>query len=782
MNFYKAHYLAVITATLVLVACGGGSAGGGGGGFGGGLGPGPGDLSSLFENTPDSEEVAQAEAFNARVRQKSALFNQNIIQTSEEYGALTGIYETSHQSDYKNGVTELLAISPKGYVFSESLDYVNCASRPGSCDLRSYVSFGNVSGSLARDFSIVLDGPSFNEMTASYTSGGNIFVHSLTYTGARGLSLLLGITTHDLQILFRSPNYNEESSSSTREYTPINQNEVYANDNVLGTPLRPGIYWYSGIRRQYSGLDSTGYPETQSTGIFKIKGNMPQVTTRLGFRATDLLNSDAFVFYGGIDNRGIDSWISFYFDSPQDSDRELHDPFVGVRVKFTALVPSGGDVDIHFLTEDLPPDFHNNPYLLYTPELANEELNSFGSPNDERCYYGKVTVSGSNEVEHQLSFGPVNSACSGGFVIHTQDSDDTVRIKDIEFTRNIFEPSEFVMLRLDQNGVLSEVINDFGDNVAQENNNTCKINGLVDAPPNTLGLDTFSVLDASVAFDSCNFMASTDNLNTILIPYKHSSGRGFRMINAFTEMTPEGFFPSEVETSEVETIAIRSMSFEEVCRSDGTLTMEAFENAGYVCLFDSAEGMFVPTPPSNFKEDVVVESGRPDSIVIPPDLIGLLDEGSTVTIKGSFTSGGLIFIRPPTVDEIASNEANDLTRDTERTGQQYFRKFSHSNSVEYCVSQGGRLATSSEVMEHIAPKNPRTGDSSWNTELYWPQTSHYWTATVAEDNTSTPPNRFLAWITYNISNGNLVQQLQSRTTGYAITNRNLYWPLCVGEI
>ena len=249
------------------------------------------------------------------------------------------------------------------------------------------------------------------------------------------------------------------------------------------------------------------------------------------------------------------------------------------------------------------------------------------------------------------------------------------------------------------------------------------------------------------------------------------------MINAYTDS-----YSNLVYGIEAETIYTNSMSFEEVCRSDGTLTIEAFENAGYVCLFDSAEGMFVPTPPSNFKEDVVVESGRPDSIVIPPDLIGLLDEGSTVTIKGSFTSGGLIFIRPPTVDEIASNEANDLARDTERTGQQYFRKFSHSNSVEYCVSQGGRLATSSEVMEHIAPKNPRTGDSSWNTELYWPQMSHYWTATVAEDNASTPPNRFLAWITYNTSNRNLVQQLQSRTTGYAITNRNLYWPLCVGEI
>ncbi len=782
MNFYKAHYLAVITATSVLVACGGGSGGGGGGG----LVPGPGDLSSVFENTPDSEEVAQADAFNARMQQKSALFNQNIIQTSEEYGALAGIYETSHQSDYKNGVTELLAISPKGYVFSESLDGVNCALGGGGCDLKSDVSFGNVSGSLARDFSIVLDGSYFDEMTASYTSGGNIFVHSLTSTeNIWGKS---AITTHDLQMLFRYPNYNGESSFSPREYSPLDQNKVYANDNVLGTPLRPGVYWYSGIRRQYSGLDSTGYPETQSTGIFKIKGNMPQVITRLGFRATDLLNSDAFVFYGGIDNRGIDSWIGFSFDRPRNSNGTLINPFIEGKVKFTALVPSGGDVDIYFLEEDLPPDFHNNPYLLYTPELANEELNSFGSPNDERCYYGKVTVSGSNEVEYQLSFGPGNGACRGEFVIHTQDSDDTVRIKDIEFTRNIIEPSEIVMLRLDQNGVLSEVLNDFGDNVVQENNNTCKINGLVDAPPNTLGLDTFSVLDASVAFDSCNF--NGDYPHTILIPYEHSRGRGFRMINAYTDS-----YSNLVYGIEAETIYTNSMNFEEVCRSDGTLTIEAFENAGYVCLFDSAEGMLVPIPPLNLKEDVVVpippansqedvivESGRPDSIVIPPDLIGVLNEGSTVTIKGSFTSGGLIFIRPPTVDEIASNEANDLARDTERTGQQYFRKFSHSNSVEYCVSQGGRLATSSEVMEHIAPKNPRTGDSSWNTELYWPQMSHYWTATVAEDNASTPPNRFLAWITYNTSNGNLVQELQSRTTGYAITNRNLYWPLCVGEI
>ena len=116
MNFYKAHYLAVITATLVLVACGGGSGGGGGGGFGGGLGPGPGDLSSLFELDPEVE--AQVEYYYISVKSKSAFLNEDVVQTSEKYESLTGMYVTYH---YPNDFyrVRLYAISPKGYIFDD---------------------------------------------------------------------------------------------------------------------------------------------------------------------------------------------------------------------------------------------------------------------------------------------------------------------------------------------------------------------------------------------------------------------------------------------------------------------------------------------------------------------------------------------------------------------------------------------------------------------------------------------------------------------------------------
>ena len=97
MNFYKAHYLAVILVPLVLVACGGGSGGGGGG-----LVPGPGDLSSLFELDPEVE--AQVEDSYINVKRKSAFLNEDVVQTSEKYESLTGMYVTDHYPEDASGV------------------------------------------------------------------------------------------------------------------------------------------------------------------------------------------------------------------------------------------------------------------------------------------------------------------------------------------------------------------------------------------------------------------------------------------------------------------------------------------------------------------------------------------------------------------------------------------------------------------------------------------------------------------------------------------------------
>ena len=101
-------------ATLVSVGCGGG---GGDSCDGlGGLSIACSDLS--IDGDVDPEVEAQVDAFYNSLKQKSPFFNQNIIQTSEKYEALTGIYQSDHQSENIN-IAPFYAISPKGYIAEE---------------------------------------------------------------------------------------------------------------------------------------------------------------------------------------------------------------------------------------------------------------------------------------------------------------------------------------------------------------------------------------------------------------------------------------------------------------------------------------------------------------------------------------------------------------------------------------------------------------------------------------------------------------------------------------
>ena len=404
-------------ASLVSVGCGGG---GGDSCDGlGGLSIACADFS--IDGDVDPEVEAQVDAFYNSLKQKSPFFNQNVMQTSEKYESLTGIYQSDHQSE--NYIAQFYAISPKGYIVQEHSAVGNLFSEPNDY------------------FSMIFLPSSFSEISITTTAGGEILQHARTSASFGGFNGPY-INTSDEQVTYVSAGTDNQIWDG---FDFLNGHDIDLNSNVLGTPLRPGIYW-----------------------------------------------------------------------SP-----------VGYSVEYSQ---DGGNLVVESV----------------------------------------------------------------------------------------------LMLELSQNGSVTAIEDEFEEQLAIGVNGTCKINGMIDGPPDNLTLDTNFVLDASIIFESCYFSDSygsaktilypdssysTDNgsnandslsdvaiIKTVLIPFDNltefdlfnslpwtETGRGFKLVSGF----------SREEHINIESVA---PYFFELCNPDGTLSLQILEDDGYVCQYDPDEEMLVPIP------------------------------------------------------------------------------------------------------------------------------------------------------------------------------------------
>ena len=214
-----AHYFTIIMATLVSVGCGGG---GGDSCDGlGGLSIACADFSDVgpgFDVDPEVE--AQVDAFYNSLKQKSPFFNQNVVQTTEKYEALTGIYQTDHQSENMS-IAQFYAISPKGYIVEEDSHIGNLFSEPNDY------------------FSMIFLPGSFWEISITKAAGGEILEHARTTAGF-GFFTSPFINTNDEQVTYVSAGTDNQIWDG---FDFLNGHDIDLNSNVLGTPLRPGIYW-----------------------------------------------------------------------------------------------------------------------------------------------------------------------------------------------------------------------------------------------------------------------------------------------------------------------------------------------------------------------------------------------------------------------------------------------------------------------------------------------------------------------------------------------------------
>ena len=362
------------------------------------------------------------DAFYNSLKQKSPFFNQNVMQTSEKYESLTGIYQSDHQSE--NYIAQFYAISPKGYIVQEHSAVGNLFSEPNDY------------------FSMIFLPSSFSEISITTTAGGEILQHARTSASFGGFNGPY-INTSDEQVTYVSAGTDNQIWDG---FDFLNGHDIDLNSNVLGTPLRPGIYW-----------------------------------------------------------------------SP----------------------------------------------VVYSVEYSQD---------------------------------------GGNLVVES-----------------------VLMLELSQNGSVTAIEDEFEEQLAIGVNGTCKINGMIDGPPDNLTLDTNFVLDASIIFESCYFSDSygsaktilypdssysTDNgsnandslsdvaiIKTVLIPFDNltefdlfnslpwtETGRGFKLVSGF----------SREEHINIESVA---PYFFELCNPDGNLSLQILEDDGYVCQYDPSEGMLVPFIP-----------------------------------------------------------------------------------------------------------------------------------------------------------------------------------------
>ena len=161
------------------------------------------------------------------------------------------------------------------------------------------------------------------------------------------------------------------------------------------------------------------------------------------------------------------------------------------------------------------------------------------------------------------------------------------------------------------------------------------------------------------------------------------------------------------------------------------------------------------------------------AITLPKDLSAKAVQGESA-VQGSYSSGNLTFIRPPigreakVADWCPDCNNTGAGRDLRRVGQVYFRRMPHSKAEEWCNSFGGRLATVTEVSEHLIPTVGASGNGVWESQLNWPQQNQlYWTADAVDTDSHK------AFITKDFTSGDDVYAFRTRDSSHPL------WPLCV---
>jgi len=207
-------------ATFVLVGCGGGEGGDSCDGFLAGLSIACADWSDIGPSV-DPDVQAQVEDFYNSLKQKSPFFNQNVVQTTDKYESLTGIYQSDHQFTENFSIAQFYAISPKGYIVQE------------------HSAVGNLFGEPNDYFSMIFLPSSFWEISITRTGGSEILEHARTSASFGGFNGPY-INTYNEQVTYASAGTDNQIWDG---FDFLNGHDIDLNSNVLGTPLRPGIYW-----------------------------------------------------------------------------------------------------------------------------------------------------------------------------------------------------------------------------------------------------------------------------------------------------------------------------------------------------------------------------------------------------------------------------------------------------------------------------------------------------------------------------------------------------------
>ena len=583
-------------ATLVSVGCGGG---GGDSCDGlGGLSIACADLS--IDGDVDPEVEAQVDAFYNSLKQKSPFFNQNVIQTSEKYESLTGIYQSDHQSENIN-IAPFYAISPKGYIVEEHGHVGNLFDEPDD------------------HFSMIFLPSDFWEISITRAAGGEIIEHART-SASYNLGWGATINTSDEQVTYVSAGTDSVTSEATAPESPYSSNDPVGNgpDGTLGNVddvTIKDLYEVDGLTFIRPPLSSEAPAEQWGTASGR---DLNRVGTNRYFRKFTWENADA--------------WCkSFNGRLATGAEIETH------------IAPISGSTDGIWETQLNWPQ-QNSHY--WSGSVAVDD------PGDGSRHKAWITYDASNgNSVHQVQGRENTNLFWPMCVLEHQASDnqiwdgfDFLNGQDIDLNSNVlgtplrpgiyWAPVEYsqtddqnfavesvLMLELSQNGIVTAIEDEFEDQLAIGDNGTCKINGTIDSPPDNLTLDTNFVLDASLVFESCEYSvsqlpyfinnvlypagsSSRDSLSdiaviaTVLIPFDDltyqilrtpysfaETGRGFQLVNGFTR--------DQMYTEKV------TPYFFELCKPDGTLSLQILEDAGYVCQYDPSEEMLVPFHPTN---------------------------------------------------------------------------------------------------------------------------------------------------------------------------------------
>ena len=582
---------------VALIGCGGGDGGDSCDGLGG-LSIACADLS--IDVSTDPEVEAQVEEFYDRVKQKSPFFNQDVIQTSEKYGLLSGIYQSDHQSE-NISISQFYAISPKGYIVEDHGHVGNLFNEPDD------------------HFSMIFLPSDFWEISITRAAGGEILEHARTHASFK-LGWGASINTSDEQVTYVSAGTDSVTSEATAPESPYSSNDPAGNgpDGTLGNAddvTIKDLYEVDGLTFVRSPLSSEAPDGQWGTASGR---DLNRVGTNRYFRKFTWENADAWCksFNGRLATGAeIETHIApisgttdgiweTQLNWPQQSSHywtgsvAVDDPGDGSRHKAWITYETSNGNSVH----QVQGHANTNPFWPMCV-LEHQAL-------DSQMWDGFDFLNGYDiDVNSNVLDTPLRPGIYWAPVEYSQTDDQNFTVESV------------LLLELSQNGIVTAIEDEFEDQLAIGVNGTCKINGAIESPPDDLTIDTNFVLDASLVFESCeynvsqipnfinNFLypagsSSRDSLSdiaaikTVLIPFDNltyrpsrtpysfaETGRGFQLVNGFTR-----------EQINIERVA---PYFFELCKPDGTLSLQILEDAGYLCLYDPDEEMLVPIHPTN---------------------------------------------------------------------------------------------------------------------------------------------------------------------------------------